>query len=271
MAGRPGSRPRARRAATSPDGPVARHRRQARIAAAVKVGAGRGENHSAPGPGAERRCRRRLPVAQGAAAGGEHRQGAHQPLAIPRRDARGRPGIDPGEALAERGLAQGVEGRPRRGFDVRRDRGDVRQALGQGAKIEPRAADHDGEVSPAGDVRQHRARRRQPSSRRPAVGRVGDAIEVVRRAGLIRRRRPRREHAKVAVDLHGVGIDDLAAGLPRPGAGPGPTCRSRWARRSARCAAGSHRGGTLLRWCRHGARLAGSTPPRGEGRGGSWE
>ena len=41
------------------------------------------------------------------------------------------------------------------------------------------------------------------------------AIEPVRRAGLLLHRRPRRDDAEIAIDLHGIGVDDDAAGLLR--------------------------------------------------------
>ena len=41
------------------------------------------------------------------------------------------------------------------------------------------------------------------------------AVEPVRRTRLLFRRRPRRDDAQIAIDLHGIGVDDDAAGLLR--------------------------------------------------------
>ena len=95
-----------------------------------------------------------------------------------------------------------------------RDRRHRRQPARQRLEIQPGAADED---------RQHalpRAPRPAPcaaSATQAPDGiihrRVDMAVEPVRRARLLVRRRPRREDAQVAIDLHGIGVDDVAAAL----------------------------------------------------------
>ena len=64
-------------------------------------------------------------------------------------------------------------------------------------------------------LRQHFCGIRHPGAGREIDGRVDMAIEPVRRARLLLQRRPRRDDAEIAIDLHGIGVDDDAAGLLR--------------------------------------------------------
>ena len=61
---------------------------------------------------------------------------------------------------------------------------------------------------------------------------VDMAVEPVRHSRFFRRRRPRRDHAEIAIDLHGIGIDDHAVVRSRQAQAPAPTCRWRSALRS---------------------------------------
>ena len=76
----------------------------------------------------------------------------------------------------------------------------------------------------------------QPAPDRPAVGRVGDAEQVMRRAGLLAAR-PGGQHPQVGVELHRVGVDDLAADRLRQPQRQGGLAACGRARRSARCGA----------------------------------
>jgi len=71
------------------------------------------------------------------------------------------------------------------------------------------------------------------------------AIEQVGRARLFRRRRTRRDDAQIAVDLHGIGIDD------RPAVLFGQRQRQR------RLAAGSGAGNEDDLWFAHGVDVVG--------------
>ena len=52
-----------------------------------------------------------------------------------------------------------------------------------------------------------------PAADRIVLRRIDMAVEPVRRAALFVRRRPRGDDAQIAIDLHGIGIDDHAAEL----------------------------------------------------------
>jgi len=100
--------------------------------------------------------------------------------------------------------------------------------VGEGAEIEAGAAHHDGWPAARGDLGQGLRRCRQPPTDRPAVGRVGDAEQVMRRLGQFVARRPGRQHRQAGIDLHGVGVDDLATGLARHRQGQGGLAAGGW-------------------------------------------
>ncbi len=152
-----------------------------------------------------------LPLAERAAGGGMHLQGAGQPLPVPRRYARLGGGVDGAKFGPEGGFAQPTEALAGRFPDFRWHGRQWGQPLGQGAEIEACASHHDGRLAPRGDALQHGFGRRQPAADRPSLGGVRDAEQMMRDPGLFLGRGSRREHPQVAIDLQRIGIDDLAA------------------------------------------------------------
>ena len=137
------------------------------------------------------------------------------------------------------GGALGVAARPHRGADLGRRRRHRRQPLGQRLEVEPGAADQDRHAPCALGLVQRRAGILAPAPDRIVLGGIDMAIEPVRHPRLLRRARPRRDDAQIAIDLHGIGVDDDAADASRPRPAPAPTCRSRSGLRSGWCRAGS--------------------------------
>ena len=183
------------------------------VASGVKRRARRHRAHAAPGAG-QARTGGGLPVAQRPAGRPRHGQSAGQAAA----DRPPRSAPPPGSTPARR---QRSPPRPvgvqllGGGRDLARRGRHLGQALGQGAKIQAGAADDD---RVAAHARPSRTARRSP---RPASG---PQTSRPRR----RRRRtddgaPRlsaaygrgAEDSQIAIELQGVGIDDLAAGRPR--------------------------------------------------------
>ena len=113
----------------------------------------------------------------------------------------------------------------------RRDRRDVRDAVASAPRNRgPSRRTGSAPGRPPGRV--HRRQRRAAPPRRAArLGRRPHAIQRVRHRRLVRRRRPRRQHAQLAIHLHRVGVDDGAAEPLAPEPSPAPTCRCRSARR----------------------------------------
>src|SRR3984885_5315380 len=89
----------------------------------------------------------------------------------------------------------------------------VGQAVGQGAKIEPRAADENNRL--LADVREHFARRPRPPPNRKIDRPVDHAEQAMRLKSLLVERRPRGQDPQILVDLHRVGVDDRRAEPPR--------------------------------------------------------
>ena len=162
-----------------------------------------------------------LPVGQRPSCRGAHFPGPAEALSVAGGDALGGGRIDLGQSLAKRLFAQPLQQRPAFSARLGRNGGDVGEALGQGPEIQTRAANHDGRASPLGDLREHRARGRQPTADRPRLRRVDDAEQVVWRDGFLVLAWPSGEDAQVAVDLHRVGVDDLAAVFPGEAQGQG--------------------------------------------------
>ena len=105
----------------------------------------------------------------------------------------------------------------------------------QRAKIEPRAAADDRQTPGLAELAKHlggvpaigAASNRR---RRARHGRRADASA----RGEILVGGPGGQDPQAVIDLHGIGVDDDAAESPRPAPPPGPTCRWRSARLSAR-------------------------------------
>ena len=96
------------------------------------------------------------------------------------------------------------------GADLRRDRRHGGEPARQRIEVEAGAADDDG-GSPASRVGERRRGFPAPAPDRIVLRRIDMAVEPVRRARFLVRRRPRGDDAQVAIDLHGIGIDDGAA------------------------------------------------------------
>ena len=108
-------------------------------------------------------------------------------------------------------LHPGAHRRP----DFLRDRRHRRQPLRQRLEIQPGAADQDRYAPGGASLIQGRRDIREPAPDRIVLRRVHMAIEPVRHPRLLLRRRPRRDDAQVAIDLHRIRIDDRAADLAR--------------------------------------------------------
>ena len=81
----------------------------------------------------------------------------------------------------------------------------------------------------------------------PGFGGGPDAVERVRHARFLLRRRARGEDAQLAIHLHGVGVDDRAAAGARRAPAPAPICRWRWGRRRSEQAEMGFRSGLVSR------------------------
>ena len=95
--------------------------------------------------------------------------------------------------------------------DICRNLGNGREPFGKRPEVEARAADNDGQTSAPCDVAHRRRRKHRPAARRERRGGVRDAVEVMGHARFFRFGRPGGQHPHLAVTLHGVGVDDLAA------------------------------------------------------------
>src|SRR5216684_704725 len=131
----------------------------------------------------------------------------HQPL-------RGR-----GVALAELGVKAADaflhEPAADRGADLGRDRGDGSKPARQRPEVEAGAADQDRPARSPRDLVERRAGFDAPAADGIILGGVHVAIEEMGHARLLHRRRARGDDAQIAIDLHGIGIDDGAAELLR--------------------------------------------------------
>ena len=156
-----------------------------------------------------------MPVGQRTAGGFDDLQRAGNPRAVARLQAFGRDGIAPRQFGMQRfdtvAFQPGANGIAHFGRD-RRHRGETaRQRL----EVQAGPADEDGQALFRARLRQHLGSIRHPGAGRKIDRCVDMAIEPVRRAGLLLHRRPRRDDAEIAIDLHGIGVDDDSAGLLR--------------------------------------------------------
>ena len=137
--------------------------------------------------------------------------GAGKALAVGGAQARGRRGIDLGEGGVQFGGAalgeQAAGFRPRR---VARWR-DVGDAMREGGEIEPGAAAEDGQAAPHARLGHRGQRRLAPPGGVGGFGHTSHAVERMRYAGFVRRRRARGDDAQLAIGLHGVRVDHRAA------------------------------------------------------------
>jgi hypothetical protein len=152
-----------------------------------------------------------LPVRQATSGTAEHLPRAGQALAVRRAQAGGGARVGGGEASVQGGGAEGGEKAARFVPGGLAGIGDVRQAVGQGGEVEAGAAAEDGQAAfGVGAVDRGEGLRAPPCG---AAGGGGgtDAVERMWDAGFFGRRGACGEDTQLAVDLHGVGVDDDAA------------------------------------------------------------
>ena len=88
-----------------------------------------------------------------------------------------------------------------------------REPFEQRLEIKPGAADDDGTSPLLASLYDGNVSIACEAARGIGVAGRHEAVESMRNAGLLLRRRPRRENAQLAIDLHAVGVDDDAAGM----------------------------------------------------------
>ena len=152
-----------------------------------------------------------LPSPDGHSGGSHYLKGADEPLFISGEEPLCSLRIEPGKPFAKPDPAQ----RPMKPDRLLPDlRGDVRdrcQTPLDCPQIEPGAANDDRQAAGLrclGDLVKGEG---PPSSGRPALARVDEAVEPVRCARLRRLVGPCRQDPKIAIDLQAVGVDDRAA------------------------------------------------------------
>ena len=196
------------------------HRIEPRVDAGAQGRAVHVEEHRmrAP-PGKPRRVAALVvEIGEGATGCGEDLEGALQALGIGRAKARGCPGVEAGEAGVKVRGGQAVGLAPDGLAHLGRDGGQGGEAVRQRLEIEPGAADDDRQRP---RVRQHMRDGVDPAAHREVLRPVHRAKQAVGGDVLLVRRRARRDDPQVGIDLHGIGIDDDAAGVPRQRQGEG--------------------------------------------------
>ena len=114
--------------------------------------------------------------------------------------------------LGMQGLdAVALEPRAHRLADFGGHRRHVGKPAQQRLEVEAGAADEDRQLVPRARLGQRRRRVLEPGADRTVHRGVAMAVQPVRNARLVVRRRPRGNDAQVAIDLHGIRIDDDAA------------------------------------------------------------
>ncbi len=145
----------------------------------------------------------------------DHLERAGDAGAVAGLQARGGFRIAPRKLRVQRLDAIALQPRPYHIADLVRDRRHRRQASRERLEIESGAADEDRQPPFTAHLRKHGRRVSDVTARRVVHGRIDMAIKPVRQPRLFRQCRPRGDDAQVAIDLHGIGIDDGAAGLFR--------------------------------------------------------
>src|SRR5215510_8855508 len=110
----------------------------------------------------------------------------------------------------ERACSLGPKSGSRGRADVERDGWNSAQAPGQCLEIKACPPDKNRQPTIAFGLRERSPRIAEPAPDRIVLRRVDMAVEAVRHPRLILARRPRRDDAKVPVDLHRIGIDHHA-------------------------------------------------------------
>ena len=156
-----------------------------------------------------------MPVGQRTPGGLDHLERARDPGAIARFQTFGRRRIALPELGMQRLDAVALEPRAHAFAYRRRNRRHRRQPPRQRLEIEPGAAHENRQAVLRPRLSQYRRGIGHPVPRGEIHRGVDMAIEAVRNLCLFLRRRPRRDHPQVAIHLHGIGIDDDAAGFLR--------------------------------------------------------
>src|SRR5205807_8199481 len=99
--------------------------------------------------------------------------------------------------------------------DVARDRRDIRKPLLKRLEIEPGPTDQYRQKSESPGCLDLATRRFEPESDRPWLRSADRAVEPMRNFGLFLGRRSRGQNAKLAINLHRIGIDDDPMPLAR--------------------------------------------------------
>ena len=111
----------------------------------------------------------------------------------------------------ERGDALGREPRAHRRADVGGDRRNGGKPARERLEVEPSAADDDRHAPCPLRLGECHARIDAPAADRIILGGVHVAVKEMRLARLVGRRRTRGDDAQIAIDLHGIGVDDGTA------------------------------------------------------------
>ncbi len=137
-------------------------------------------------------------------------QGARNADAVRGTQTGGRQWIQPCQFGMERRHTRCFEPRPHGGPNLRRHRRDRREATCQGLEIEPAAAGKDCQPPVAARPRERHGGIFDEATDRIILRGIDMAVKQVRRPREVAKPRPRRDDVKVAIDLHGVRIDDNA-------------------------------------------------------------
>jgi phosphoserine phosphatase len=153
----------------------------------------------------------RLPGDQASAGRKPDFEGTGKALGVGRSEPHGGRRIDFGKVGVQPNRAKG--GEQGAGFSPRpgRDLGNFRKPVDQGRKIEPAASAEDRQTARTMSLLHGGECRFAPPGRGGGFGGRPHTIEAVRHTRFLFGRRPGGEDAKLAIKLHGVGIDDRAA------------------------------------------------------------
>ena len=141
----------------------------------------------------------------------DHLERAHDALRIGGAEARRHGRIARGKLVMQGVAAKLIGSLPPIGSDLGGNVRDRRQPLGQRLEIEAGAADQDRQPPLPLRFGDRAADIAKPAADGIGLRRRHGAVEAMGHARLVGLARPRREQAKLAIDLHGIGVDDRAA------------------------------------------------------------
>ncbi len=184
----------------------------------------------------QRRAARPLKGDERPSGGGENLQRAKNPLRIRGAQSGRRLRVERGEFGVQRLRALPLRGGAHPRAHLFGNGGNVGKPVERRLEIHAGAADDDRRRAVALEFGERRRQIGEVTADRIIYRGVDMAEKAVRRETLLLWRRPRRQDAKVAIDLHGVGVDDRAADATgkferqRRLAGGGGTCNENGAR-----------------------------------------